>query len=298
MPSFTNLINEKNKRLDSVPLALQTTVQKQQKKVLSNVLKQINKLEINKAGELIINAANLKEISKISDELKSIFLNEEYLTAVKEFGNEFNIQSSLNSKLIKKGFGETANPVAAKEYINLAKKKSIESLVNENMFVKPISDILETSVVNGASVSEVINSITTFVEGNGEVEGKILKYVKQITNDSFAIADRSYTSIVSDELGNDWFYFAGGEVENTRCFCEKRVGHYFHYKEIESWGRGENLEDCNIGNGMWAGEIQGTNEATIYSYLGGYNCMHSLMPVSEDIVDEADYNSAKSKGYL
>lgn len=297
MPTFESLLKEKNARLEEVPLALQTTVQKQQKKIISQILKELSALE-TKDGLIVINNKNLKQIAKISDELKEIFLNEDYLKAVKEFAKEFDSQAKINQSLIKKGFGETETPLASKTYIDIAKRNAVDALTSENLFTKPITELLESAVVNGSSISETIESITQFVEGNGEVDARILKYVKQITNDAFAIADRSYTSIISEALDNDWFYYAGSEVENTRCFCKERVGNYYHYKSIEKWGKGELLGECNIGDGLWAGEILGTNESNIYSYLGGYNCMHSLMPVSEAIVPDSDIERERELGHI
>lgn len=297
MPSFESLLKEKNERLESIPLDLQTVVQKQQREVLNNVLSKLSKLTtVN--GQYKIDAQNIRIISEISDDLKKVFLNDEYLKAVRDFSKEFEIQATLNSKLIDKGFGETATPVASEIYIQTAKRSAIEALQATDQFIKPIQSLLENAVVNGATVNETMDSIRAFVEGSNGVDGKILKYAKQITNDSFAIADRSYTSIVSDYLSNDWFYYAGSEVENTRCFCAERVGNFYHYKEIESWANGDNLGDCNIGGGKWAGMISGTNSATIYSYLGGYQCMHSLMPVSEAVVPDSDIERAKDLGFI
>lgn len=300
MPSFEELIKQKSLQLEKVPLKLQTVVERQQKAVLDEITLLLNDLEI-KNGEIVINKANLNTISKIDADLKKVFLNDEYLKGVKEFAKSFDKQAILNSKVIEKGFGEIATVAASEAYITLAKKGAIEALIGspaDKEFIKPIQSILEGAVVNGASLKETISSIRTFVEGNDKVDSKILRYVKQISNDSFAIADRSYTSIVSDFLDSDWFYYAGGEVQDTRCFCEERVGKYFHYKEIESWGDGQNLGDCSLGGGKWAGQIEGTNSKTIYSYLGGWNCMHSLMPVSEALVSERDIENAKEKGYI
>lgn len=300
MPTFDELLKEKNNRLEQIPIALQTVVEKQQKQVLNEVLSQLDKLEkIN--GQIKINSANLKVISNISDELKTIFINDDYLKAVREFAKEFDTQAELNNKIIEKGFGVIDTPIASQTYLDIAKKNAINALVGspaDSNFIKPVQSILENAVINGSSINDTIDNLRNFVEGNPEGESKILKYAKQITNDSFAIADRSYTSIVSDSLGNDWFYYAGSEVNHTRCFCKERVGNYFHYKEIESWGRGENLGDCNVGDGTWSGEIGGTNESTIYSFLGGYNCLHSLMPVSEAVVSESDIERARSLGYI
>jgi len=300
MPSFEALIKQKSDRLENIPLELQTIAQKQQKKILNEIIAQLDKLDkVN--GQIKINSKNLKAITEISDELKSIFLNREYLDAVKEFSKEFDVQAGVNNKLINKGFGETPNPLASESYLEIAKRNAVDALAGEpyvNISVKPIQSMLENAVVNGANIGDTISSIELFIKGDEEQASQILKYTKQITNDSFAIADRSYTSILSEELGNDWFYFSGTIVKGTRCFCRERVGNYYHYKEVESWGRGENLGSCNIGDGTWGGEIDGTNESTIYSYLGGYNCLHSLVPVSEAIVSENDLERARSLGYI
>lgn len=300
MPSFEALIKQKSDRLEEIPLELQTIAQKQQKRILNEVIAQLDKLDkVN--GQIKINNKNLLAITEISDELKSIFLNREYLDAVKEFAKEFDVQAGVNDRLISKGFGETPNPLASESYLEIAKRNAVDALAGEpyvSISVKPIQSMLENAVVNGANIGDTIASIELFIKGDEEQASQILKYTKQITNDSFAIADRSYTSILSEELGNDWFYFSGTIVKNTRCFCRERVGNYYHYKEIESWGNGQNLGTCNNGDGTWGGEIDGTNESTIYSYLGGYNCLHSLIPVSESIVSENDLERARSLGYI
>ncbi len=300
MPSFEDLIKQKSKRLEDIPLELQTLAEKQQGKILNEIIAKLDKLEkVN--GQIKISSKNLRAIADISDDLKSIFVNKDYLKAVSEFAKEFDVQAGVNDNLIKKGFGAVETPLASKSYLDIAKRNAVDALAGEpyvNISVKPIQSILENAVVNGANINDTIDSLRLFIEGDEGTASQILKYTKQITNDSFAIADRSYTSIVSEELDNDWFYFSGTVVKNTRCFCEQRVGNYYHYKEIESWGRGENLGTCDTGDGTWGGEIDGTNESTIYSYLGGYNCLHSLIPVSEAIVPDSDLERARSLGYI
>lgn len=300
MPTFKELLTKKNNRLLSVPEHLQTVVEKQQASVLNGILSKLSKLS-TVDGQFKISASNIRLISDISDDLKKVLLNTEYLDAVKLFASEFEVQASLNDSLIRSAFGEVPNPVASEIYIQTAKRNAVEALIGspvDTNFIKPIQGLLENAVINGSSLSDTMSAIKTFVEGGDGLEGKILKYSKQITNDAFAIADRSYTSILSDALDNEWFYYSGTEVDKTRCFCKGRVGNYYHYLEIESWGRGENLGDCNIGDGMWAGEIPSTNESTIYSYLGGYNCNHSLIPVSEAVVPESDMERARSLGFI
>lgn len=299
MPSFEQLLKEKNKRLINIPLKLQTLVEKQQAAILEDIISLLSELTV-KNGAYEITSQNLKIITKISDELKTVFLNEDYLKAVKSFAGEFSEQAQINNSLIKKGFGIVETPGAAKSYIELAKRKAVEALAGspiDKEFILPIQNILETSVINGSTFKETLTNIKSFVKGSDVAESKILRYAKQITNDSFAIADRSYTSIISDDLDAEWFYYSGSEVAATRCFCKERVGNYYHRKEIESWGEFKNLGECNIGKG-WAGMAGGTNKSTIFSFLGGYNCMHSLIPVSDFIVPENDLNRARELGYI
>lgn len=300
MANLFDLIKQKSERLNSIPLKMQNAVEKQQRVVFNDIVKKLSRLELD--GDTIkINSTNLNLINEISDELKSVLLNDEYKKTVQAFVKQFDVQAELNDKIVKAALDEDPNPMATRTYLNLAKRNAVQALTGspiDSQFLKPVTSILENAVVNGATINATIDNIRTFVEGNKDADGKILKYVKQITHDSFAVADRSYTSIVSDYLDAEWFYFAGTEVESTRCFCHERVDRYFHYKEIESWADGENLGDCNIGDGKWAGMIPGTNRSTIYSYLGGYGCLHSLMPVSEGIVPKKDIQRAIDLGYI
>lgn len=298
--SFKTLLEEKNKRLESVPLAMQTALEKQQSKILKQLISDLSTLT-TVDGKIKIDAANLRAITKISDDLKQVFLSKEYVSAVKEFANEFSVQAALNNRLVKETLGVIDTPIASTAYIQLAQKSAIESLVGsaiDKEFIKPIQSILENAVVNGATFAETVEGIGQFVNGDAENVSRIAKYARQITNDAFSIADRSYTSILSEALDNDWFYYSGTEVQATRCFCANRVGNYYHYKQIEDWGNGKNLGDCDLGGGEWAGEIVGTNSATIYSYLGGYNCLHSLIPVTIDIVPDSDIERTKKLGYI
>ena len=298
--SFESLLKDKEKRLEKIPLAMQSVLEKQQSKILKQIISELNTLT-TVDGKIKIDAANLKKIAKISDDLKSIFLTKDYLNGVKEFAKEFNVQAALNNKIIKAGFGVIEDSVASSAYIEIAKKSAIDALVGSGIdkeFIKPIQGLLESAVVNGATFGDTIESISQFVNGNAEDVSRIAKYARQITNDSFSIADASYTSIVSDALGAEWFYYSGTTIKTTRCFCKERVGNFYHYKEIEAWGEGKNLGNCDLGDGFWAGEIDGTNAATIFSYRGGYNCLHFFMPVTIDIVPESDQERARSLGFI
>ena len=138
-------------------------------------------------------------------------------------------------------------------------------------------------VTSGAGFRESVASIRDFVEGTDTTNGKLLQYSKQIAHDQFAFSDRGYTNAVSDELEAEWYFYAGDEIPTSRCFCIERHDKYWHYKEIEKWGEGQDLGECKSGD-LWKGAHIDTNAQTIFVYLGGYFCMHSLQPVSIFVV--------------
>jgi len=109
----------------------------------------------------------------------------------------------------------------------------------------------------------------------------MVSHVKRVAYDAFAVSDRTYTNTVSNVLGIEWYFYSGGTIDDTRDFCQERIGKYFHKKEVEGWG--ENKSCCGLkypnSNG-WQGRNTLTNKTTIFTLAGGYNCKHSISPVS------------------
>lgn len=66
-------------------------------------------------------------------------------------------------------------------------------------------------------------------------------------------------------------------MDTTRPFCKARAGKFFHRSEVEAWASMD-----------WAGKMAGTDARTIFVTRGGYNCQHSLLPVSKFAVPAAD----------
>jgi hypothetical protein len=195
-------------------------------------------------------------------------------------------QAKVSNDLFAKTFeGFTPLPVS-QQLLRTTQRNAVDLLVNaigNQRFADVVRENIETAISSNAGFTETVKQLQTIVPGDDEVDGKLLQYNKQIAHDTFAIADRNYTSAVSEELEAEWFFYSGSEIETTRPFCSARHNQYFYYREIEQWPSTA---------GDWAGRIPGTNSSTIYSYAGGYNCRHSIIPVSirrvpEKVVREA-----------
>lgn len=279
-PSADKLIREKLRRLRTVPEEFIGMVVDNQKNLFSDVLDTLNKLEIDSAGNLVMNNENFALIEVLGDEMLEAIKQSGYKESVVGFVKEFEEQKNLNRSLFEEtveGFEDadvynTIYKNAQKDAIS----KLAESAVDEN--IQAYKNILNNSITNSDNFTDLIKNIQESIIGNAEIDGGLVKYAKQNASDLYSIGERNYTAAVSDSFGIEFYLYAGGEIDTTRCFCDERNQKIWHLKEIQAWGRGENLGSCNIGGGKWAGMAKGTNENTIFSYLGGYNCNHSLIP--------------------
>lgn len=274
----------KVRRLTTVPDDFLSKIPAAESEVYNKVVELLSRLEI-KNGKYIISSANLEIAANISQLLREALLSSSYVQAVAEFAGEFDQQAAVSNKLFASTFPGFKPSEVAQNLVQIAKRDAIDLLLNresDSAFVAPLTETITQAVVNGSGYGETLKSIRTFIEGNDKIDGALLRYSKQQAFDTFAVADASYTSLVSEQLEAEWFFYSGDVISTSRPFCEERHNEYFYYKEIEGWPEGRRQEGQSTPdqNGNWAGKIPETNSTTIYSYRGGFNCGHSIIPVS------------------
>lgn len=298
---FIDLIKGKARRLDSVPDEFLSSVKKSQREVYEAVLQMLSEMEV-KGGQFIASKKNLELAYKINERLKGVMAAGDYGKALSKFAMEFDVQADLNLNYFNEAFNITAAPEVATVLLNAAKVNAVDLLINraaDSEFLYPIRDIIEQSVVNNAGYSETLQTLRAFIEGNDEVEGRLLKYSRGIAHDTFAVADASAVSAYAAEYGMEWFFYLGGEMDTTRPFCSERIGKFFHQKEVEAWGAGERTTGMVWPkDGGWGGRMDGTNSSTIFSTRGGYNCGHVISPVSEAVVPADVIARVRAQGFI
>jgi hypothetical protein len=290
---------EKVRRLTTIPDEFLARIPKAESELYDAIIEIIAQMEV-RGGSFVINAANLEYAAQVGELLKEALLTTDYIDAVTEFAREFDTQVGINDELFSKTFPGFTTSEIGLQSVQIAKREAVDLLLNsayDTGVIQPLRETLEQAVINGSGFRESLKSIREFIEGDPEKEGALLRYSKTYAHDQFAISDRAYTSIVSEEVDADWFFYSGDEIDTTRPFCAARDNQYFHYKEVESWG------DLS----PWAGQIPGTNPSTIYSYAGGYNCRHSILPVSvfsvpKDVIqrniESGNYNPSEKEREL
>jgi hypothetical protein len=284
MPTIKEILKAKALRLQSVPNDFYSKITRVQNSILPQIEDMLTIFDIGADGRFIVSERNMALAAELDVMLRQVLSSSEYADAVTAFAKEFNVQIGVNDAYFKETFkGFTTSEIGAMT-VRQAQSNAVQLLINTSpdvAFVMPIKQQIETAVINGARFRDTINILQEIVTGNDEVDGKILHYSKQIAHDAFAVADRSYSSAVAEQYDAEWFLWSGGEIKTTRPFCAERHDRYFHYKEIELWGKGvDTLEPKTIEEGTWKGQMEGTNEFTIFSTAGGYNCRHSVMAVS------------------
>lgn len=294
--TLLGILKEKNRRLITIPEQFLTRVDKAQKEVFTELIRLLSQLQRD-GDKIIFSRANLLAADEINASLQEVLFGTDYLEAVKEFAGEFDKQKIINDKYFTKAFPDFEPSQLADQVLAQSKRTAVESLAGstvETNFLQPLKEQINIIVQSGSSWREAVQQLRDYAEGTAEVDGKLLKYSKQIATDAISISDRAYTSAIADDLESEWFFYSGDIIPTSRCFCIERHNRYFYYKEIESWGRRENLGECNTGDG-WDGMNETTNENNIYILAGGWGCLHSVMPVSIDIVPVEIIREAMSK---
>lgn len=150
----------------------------------------------------------------------------------------------------------------------------------------PLNQILQQNVNTGGSFSGMLNQIKTFVEGNQDIDGRLVSYSRNILHDTLFQYARAYQNSVTNDLKLVWYRYVGGIMDKSRPFCIDRNGGFFIQKEIESWAEQS-----------WAGKNPLTTKSSIFILCGGYSCRHQLIPVSEIIVPAEDKRRAEELGF-
>jgi len=278
-------ITEKANRLDTVPDDFYDSLAKFEPKLLAKINSLMGKLEI-KNDRIKPTAGNLKIVNSILGEIKRFMKSTQYTNIVKTFGGEFNKQAQLTKSLFEEEIGEFKSNPSSRTVFENSRDASIALLLGDSLarpLFSPIRALLENSVSQNGLLSDLFENMSILITGNDDRKGTLSSYTSRENNirDQFSTSDREFTQQSANLQGVVWYFYTGGKVKDTRKFCDARDGKYFHKSEIELWVTSEQRGAGNPDpSSKWQGQRPLTSKTTIFSFCGGYNCNHSLMPVS------------------
>jgi hypothetical protein len=301
MASFDELVRQKIKLLETVPETIVTAAEKAQRDAWRKLGPLLDEMDVDSTGNITQTEDNIRRIGLITEELNKVLAGGEYRAAVQSFLASIDEGVQLTDDIAKK-IDSTFEPSnVQKQLLAISKQNAINAFfgsgLRENV-TQPFLEQLTANVAARAPLREAVRALQGVIEGTDTTDGRLLANVRTTANTAQAIADRSYAAAVNEELGIEYFQYLGGEIATTRPFCEHREGAIFHRREIEAWGDGKNSAGINdIRNGTWDGRIEGTDSKSIFTFVGGWNCRHFLVPVIAQRVPTSVKARAESEGF-
>ena len=301
MASFDELVKQKIKLLETVPETIVTAAEKAQRDAWRKLGPLLAEMDVDATGNIRQTEDNIRRIGLITEELNNVLAGGEYKDAVQSFLSSIDEGVQLTDDIARK-INSTFEPDnVQKQLLAISKQNAINAFfgsgLRDNVTV-PFLEQLTANVAARAPLNQAVKALQGVIEGTETTDGRLLANVRTTANTAQAIADRSYSAAVKEELGIEYFQYLGGEIPTTRAFCEHREGAIFHRKEIEAWGDGKNSAGINdIRNGTWDGRIDGTDSRSIFTFVGGWNCRHFLVPVIKQKVPASVQARAKAEGF-
>lgn len=255
-----------------------------QKRLASRVLELLSDLQKNSKGIIEATDANIRRIADIVGNIDGVFLDDEWLDAISDY-----LESYDHIERATISYGKTLGQVD--DLLVRATKTAFKDVVanyltdahsfNRELQV-PIAMEVHAAVLNGLSFTELTQNIRSrLLEFRGD--GPLVDASKTIANEALSLYERMSLNAVAGEVGAKFYRYQGKPIDTTRPFCRERAGHAYSKAEIEQWGR-----DAAAGKG-WEGMMPGTNEVTIFLYVGGYGpCQHVLVPIAKRDVPAED----------
>lgn len=302
MASFRNLVEKKIKLFDRVPDEMATQSERAQREIWKTIRPLLDEMDVDLNGNITQSDANVNRIGTIVEELNKVTAGSEYKDAVKSFLGSVDEGVNLTNEIAKK-IQSTFEPTNAQlRLLEISKNNAINAFFGSGLrerFTQPFLEQLTANVSARAPLRDAVKALELVVVGNDKIDGRLLSNVKTNAITAQSIADRSYSASINETIGVQWYEYVGGEIPTTRNFCRHREDSIFHVKEIEKWGEGKNSGGIkDIVDGTWAGRIDSTDRKSIFTFVGGWNCRHQLMPVMEQDVPPEVIERAIAEGFI
>jgi hypothetical protein len=273
MTPAQRLARQKLSGLERVPDAFINSLDAVNRSIYSRMEELLDQLDTT-GGNIALTDSNLLLASQVAELVGQIATTPEYIEALTAFAQSFEQQAAITDAYMQEVFGRLPEIGSRAQIINASRVSALEQLTGAALIQElgqPLQQQILASVQNGSTKKEVTKFVKEFLEGGLDgKEARLKAYAGTIVDTSFSVFDRTYTQILSKDLGVEFYRYSGTIIKTTRQFCKDRAGKYFTTEEVKAWG-----------NQNWAGRIEGTNENTIFAYCGGWNCRHSILPVAE-----------------
>lgn len=258
---------------------------------LKRLIRDVLKFDTDGDGNIIPSRKNLKRLNEIIGRVNREFLKPRYSRQVDKFIDSFDAIEGTNEQY----FSNFARFKKKRQALKNLKRNSINQAARalsaeavDVELARPLRDVLTRAVTTGTSIDDLTAMLERILIGGPDRMSYYSRYAQQMTHDLLYTYGRSYHRAIAKDLDLKFYLYQGGLIRDSRPFCVERNGKVFHEEEIKRWG---NIPE-------WQGRNNLTTETSVFIYLGGYNCRHSLIPVDESYPPESVRERAREAGYI
>lgn len=272
--------------------------ERHEKRVFAEIQGQLKELTTYPDGRIKPTSANIRKAKAISRRLTDTIITPEYEGKVNALLSDMLVIRATVDDYLYKAFGDAFNPskpvfdAIYENAVFLTRNTLTEAGLKPNA-IAGIEKIIMDNTLGNMQYRDMLEQLRGFVTGGDDSKGMLIGSGKGKLNLKTTLRDginqftANYQQTFATGIGNQFYLYCCGKVEDSRPWCLERVGKYWAEKEIESWA-----------NQDWKGKNPNTTKSNILVFRGGYNCMHSFIPVSTAIVPEEDVARARSLGYI
>lgn len=251
---------------------------KAEREALDALLAELSRLTTTPDGRIKPTKANLSVRQRLRDLVNRVLFGASFASGVDRLNQAIEDSIKIMTEYLSQY--STFRESGALEVLTQSAIETVERAFSENGLFGPVGEridgLLNDAIISGSTVRDLVASLRDYFDTNPMANLSRINF-QTVATDLVGQFHRAYFKAAGDRVGLQWYRYVGGRIDSTRAFCKERTGKYFHRSEVEAWS------DLN-----WEGKIDGTNAETIFTFAGGYNCRHTLVPVLAKVVPAED----------
>lgn len=284
-------ISEYAKLINSAPNRFTKSVLNVENRLLDQLLTFILSFNI-KEGKFASRISNERTLIEIDRKLEIIWKRSGIKDSLFEFLQDYDLANKLSKqyyrqtlrapeqKDITRIFRES-QPSKARIVNKLSKRLLDFEFVSLNAFDSIREDIYNAIVFN-QNVESLSTSIRKTIISTEGANSPILRYVRQVSNDSLLSYERTLHSKMQQEFDLDGFVFGNSIIDTTRKSCMWMVtgtgplADYAIRPGVYKWADLPKIYEIVKGSDGW------NPKTTLESYvvfLNGFGCRHVILPI-------------------
>lgn len=278
------IITELLNKIEGSITTFENATPKIESRIMSRFQGMMSDLDTLKDGTIKPTVANLRKVNAFSKEMRREISASGWDKTVNGIDKDLKSIEGLQYQYfdtVSKGYAAGAFMNSLKETtMQQVSKDLLESGLSANV-VDKASTIIQRNITEKASLSDLVQEMSTFIQGNEQRLGVLSRYSRQIVTDSLNQYAAQLNKTFTDDLGLQWYRYVGSLVNDSRPWCIAMVSkEWIHESELPAVTRGRiDGETVSL-----AGLMPGTNATNVQVRRGGYNCNHMLLPVATEAV--------------